>query len=425
MALTKNSSRAWACCFTVTAVCMLAQVFSKKYSPVVSMLMEQFDITLTMSSLIVSAINLGAVVLAIPSGYLASKFGVKKILLAALAMLAGGGIISVLAPNYAFFLGGRLIEGFGLAFTMVLGPAVMVQYFTSDKVGMPMGIQATWSPIGTIIALNVGTIIVPSFGWQGMWWFTIAAAVVLAVLVWFILPKDEATLADVKGKKSKADDDPNAPKIRTIDVFKNPAVWCLAFIMFGYTFINQGVTNYGPLYLTEAAGYTDAMANLVSSMTPAGKILGALCAGAIMLKLSKPKLLIGTLAGLLVIASVVWFYDTGTPWVLIVATFVALGFVQCFVPPTVNATVPDVLLDVRFAAVAMGVVITIQKLGSTIAAPVITAAVDATGTWVAAGVVTAIAVGLSTIAAIILFRIAKKNVVAKQAENETVCIANE
>lgn len=395
-AIEKNSGLAWAAAITITLACTASAIVSNKFSPALTTLMDTFNITLTESSLLSSVVSIGGIVMALLSGAVATKIGNKKMCLIGILCLIVGSIIGLLTPNYIVLLLSRVIEGFGNAFMMVLGPSVIAKMFTKDKVGLPMGIQGVWNPLGGFLVLTLGAPIMAAASWQGLWWFGLILSIIVFVLVWFFVPED----SDIdEGDKR---DGAASKGVNLVEVLKNPAVWLLALVMAGYTVTSVGVQGFAPVYLQQAAGYTQQDASLVSSILPFGKMVGSILAGALMIKFRKKQ---NILVIILVIVAILSFFlfrfTADTSVFFIMGFFLITGTIMLFTPPTAQSLNPELLTDPRAVAMSMGVIVFLQNIASFFAPTLITGSVEASGgDWSSAGVVVTICVVIAIAGAV-------------------------
>lgn len=124
-------------------------------------------------------------------GALSDRFGRKPLLLAGLVLAAAGSVLSALAPTLALLTLARVLQGAGSAAGLVLGRAMVQDFFTGPErtrmmamVGMVMGVVP---PAATLLGGHLHV----SLGWRANFVVVAVFAVVLFVAAWRGLPARE------------------------------------------------------------------------------------------------------------------------------------------------------------------------------------------------------------------------------------------
>ncbi len=101
------------------------------------------------------------------AGFLADRFGIKKIYLGGLSIFILGSILCGIAPNLWWLIAARALQGFGGGATMPLGIALLLTVFPAEEQGLALGIFG----IAALVAPALGPIL---GGWlvdQNLWRF--------------------------------------------------------------------------------------------------------------------------------------------------------------------------------------------------------------------------------------------------------------
>src|SRR5579875_1743710 len=88
--------------------------------------------------------------LVIPGGALGDRFGRKGVLLAGLAVFAGGALLSALAPDVAVMLAGRAVTGVGAAAVLPNTLAVLLHAVPPERRGPTTATWASMTGIGGV-----------------------------------------------------------------------------------------------------------------------------------------------------------------------------------------------------------------------------------------------------------------------------------
>ena len=174
----------WIMLMALFLAAVAAPVNQYKVPPVMPVLMDVFGLDLTSANLLMSVFSVAGLVLAIPAGLIVQRIGPKRSGLIAIVSVILGSALGALSGGAAMLLASRAIEGLSFVLMMVVAPALIAVWFTSEERGVPMGIFAIWVPAGSMIMLNIAPALVAQFGWQSVWWFGCAYGVMAFLVFW-------------------------------------------------------------------------------------------------------------------------------------------------------------------------------------------------------------------------------------------------
>ncbi|MEI3232627.1 MAG: MFS transporter [Gordonibacter pamelaeae] len=146
-------------------------------------IMANMDMDASSASWLMSIFTFVGIVLALPTGALAKKFGPKTMLLAAAAIIAAGSLLGAFAGNGMVLIVSRAIEGVAFIFVTICGPLAVQKYVAPDKIGSATGIWALWVCLGSVVGGVLTPTLYASTGFVGVWVIYAAAAVVFAIVV--------------------------------------------------------------------------------------------------------------------------------------------------------------------------------------------------------------------------------------------------
>ena len=130
-------------------------------------LRAEFGATLNDSQWIISIYVLSLGICTPLSGYLADRFGIKRVYLGGLAIFVIGSFLCGIAPNLWFLIGARALQGFGGGVALPLGIALLLSSFPVAEQGAALGFFG----IAALTAPAVGPLL---GGWlvdQNLWRF--------------------------------------------------------------------------------------------------------------------------------------------------------------------------------------------------------------------------------------------------------------
>ncbi len=118
-------------------------------------LQQEFGATLNDAQWIISIYVLALGISTPLSGYLADRFGAKRVYLGGLFIFVVGSLLGGVAPNLGFLVVARAIQGFGGGIALPLGAALLLSTFPVEEQGSALGIFG----IASLVAPAVGPIL--------------------------------------------------------------------------------------------------------------------------------------------------------------------------------------------------------------------------------------------------------------------------
>lgn len=363
--------KAWAVMWAAYLASVAVSLNQFKVPPVMQVLLDELHVDMATGGWFMSVFAVAAVILAIPAAVLLSRLGPKLSGLVALGCTILGCVIGALAQGSAVMLAGRLIEGIGLGLIGVVAPAVISIWFEPQERGLPMGIWASWLPVGSFIMFNLANPLQNAFGWPGIWWFG-AIFALIAFLVYgavVTMPKKE------EGPQQGPSDE---PQVSLTQGFSSVNAWLLAVAFGGFNFGFIGYNTWAPSFLSQVHGVEPSVASFYASLMLLAVIPANVLAGWVLDRTKNRKVV---LAVALALAGIIlaWCFRLGS--VSIVALYmIGLGLVAGFIPTCIFTLAPDTMPRPELAGLALGIVNLGQNLGMLIAPPLIGMAV-AGGSW--------------------------------------------
>jgi MFS family permease len=159
---------AWVVLFVVFMASVAAPLNQFKVPPMMPVLIDTFRVDLTMAGLLMSIFAVTGFILAIPGGFIFQKLGAKVTGLMAAGCLVIGAVLGALSTTAGLLLTSRVIEGVGMGLIAVVAPAVIAMWFPAERRGTPMGLWATWVPVGSVLMFNLAPALGLNYGWQAV-----------------------------------------------------------------------------------------------------------------------------------------------------------------------------------------------------------------------------------------------------------------
>ncbi len=127
---------------------------------------EQFGGRINDSQWVISIYVLSLGISTPLAGFLADRFGEKKIYLSALGLFAAGSFLCGLAPSLPLLIAARAVQGIGGGIAMPLGIALLLQAFPFQEQGMALGIFGIAALVAPAIGPILGGYLVVHDAWR-------------------------------------------------------------------------------------------------------------------------------------------------------------------------------------------------------------------------------------------------------------------
>ncbi|HSW38609.1 MAG TPA: MFS transporter [Acidobacteriota bacterium] len=371
---------AWVVLFAVYMATMAAPLNQMKVPPVLTVLMDAFQMDYGRAGDLMSIFSILGFVLALPAGFILLKIGIKKTGLIAVGALLIGTVLGALADTIFMLFAGRFIEGAGMGLLMVAAPAAISVWFPAAKRAMPMGLWASCVGVGSIAALNFAPVLEKAHGWQAVWWagaiFAGVAFVLFAIL--FRMPKRDEINEPIEDNRAKKAD---APLPSLSKAMANPSLWMIAFAFGCFNLTVMAWSTFYPNFLEVVRGYTAAQAGFLTSLIMAVAIFSAPAGGYISDRIGSRKKMIIIPFVALGLMFLFPFHLTG--WGIPVLMLIT-GLLVGPIAPVCLAAVPEIMKAPQLIGIGMGVAALCQNLGMFIGPMIFGRLVESTG-WAMSG----------------------------------------
>jgi predicted MFS family arabinose efflux permease len=251
-------SAGWLLPFGATLIAMFAlQLSNLGFSPLLPSIQQEFGMSFTQLGLFTGLYGLLAMLLSVPAGVSARRFGEKRVLGLGLLGVAAGSVMLGEAWSFesALTFRGLTIFGYRFAFVSVL-IAVALTAPTALR-GRTMGVLGATSALASVIGAPLGGVLVGEFGWRvAILGYAAMAVVGATVFSMFYRPTSDAT-PNVHA--------PPAHGSASRSAFLSPVVWMLALIVGLGGFGQFTVTYFVPSVANALYGLDARAAGLIIS----------------------------------------------------------------------------------------------------------------------------------------------------------------
>jgi len=306
----------WILPFGVTLVAMFAlQLSNLGFSPLLPSIQHEFSMSYTQLGTFTGMYGLLAMILSVPAGVTARRFGEKRVLALGLMGVTAGSLLlgEAWSAGSAIAFRGVTIFGYRFAFVSVLIAVALTA--PSSLRGRTMGVVGATSSLASVIGAPLGGILVREFTWRDAILGYAAMAAFGAVLFWsFYRPAPDA---DALRSDHRESDGSSA--------FMSPVVWTLALIVGLGGFGQFTVTYFVPSVAAAVYGLDAAAAGVIISTGYVTAIVMNLGVGWLADRFNKV-LVLGGVFVLLAMASASLSVEHLFTFRVATATVIGLGF---------------------------------------------------------------------------------------------------
>lgn len=303
-----------------------------------SFLIEDLDIDYTRFGLLIGLYHLPGIALALPGGLLGRRFGDKRVVVAALALMAIGGLMTGVNHSYTIAFSGRLLSGVGAVVLNVLLTKMVADWFAGREIVTAMAILVSSWPLGISLGLISLGALATVTSWKLVMHLTAVVCLFSLVLMLAFYRTPSAVANDQKSESARL-------KFSSLEL----GLLMLAGIV--WTLFNVGfvsLPSFAPQFLT-STGYSLAGAGFLVSLVTWLVIPAVQLGGYIAERLRRPNVIMVSCflgSGLAICLLPYW----SSP----LALFIALGLL--FGPPAgLIMALPTEVLRPENRAAGMGI----------------------------------------------------------------------
>lgn len=339
-------------------------------APLLPLIIDDFGVNRATASLLIALALLIHSFFGLPGGFLAVRFGLKRIYFLSWFMIGLSGL-SVAAPNFVTLLILRLAYGVGFgAIIPATGPLLM-QWFRPREITIMNGLDIAALSLGVALSVSVAAPLADAMGWQST--LSVFGGIALSgAVAWGLLGRVTSASQAVRAGISLRD---------VWEILRNKTILLLvaadALVFMQYT----ALTSWLPTFYNEARGWSLTQAGFVTGLLPFVGVFAVLMGGFLPLRFASRKpffILPGLLLGLGGLGSFLIDNTFG-----IYFSVILLGVGSWSYAPTLLSLPMEIPgMTPEKVAVVWGTFVTVSGIGMFISPIVVGAIRDATGTFV-------------------------------------------
>ena len=338
-----------------------------KLAPSMARLIEVFSLTISEAGILASAFTLIAVFVGIFAGGLMAAAGARRVMLTAILLAVIGSLVSLVGSSFAMLLAGRTLEGLSLISIAVAGPTLLIEHTHNANRGWVMGIWGGFMPLGNLLGVMAGPLLLGNFDWQGVWLASTLFAGLVGFLAFWMIPADA-----------------NPPRLRfdkgAIGAALRLPVLVGIGICFGcHSLIFQVVLQFTPFFVQQQGGSLLLGALLIAGFCLVN-FFGNSESGRLIQRGFKPINLI-LFTFLTIPAYIVMIFLPDSPAWLMLLGLLGLAIHTGLTPPSFFYLVGQIIRQPSQTPVFMAYMMQIQGLGMLIGPAMLGWSVDRLGGW--------------------------------------------
>jgi len=278
----------WTIVLWLFLIGVLAYMDRSNFSVSVPLIMKEFALDPVQIGLIMSGFTIGYTILNFPGGFIAHKYGGRKVLTWIVLVWS----LMTIATGFAWSFMSLII--IRIIFGMCEGPHFPATAKLTDmwvrpaERGTATGLWVAALPCGVIFGNILCSWIASEWGWRAVFYSTGLAGLIVTYLSWVILrdkPEEHSWVskgeADMiaKSQNQKQAAANNASGMTALQVIMNPWSWVISLIFFAAGLSFWGNLNWLPTYFMKARGYNLIKSGFMASIPWVLFFAGSLIAG--------------------------------------------------------------------------------------------------------------------------------------------------
>ena len=343
-----------------------------KLPPALPALQAELGLSLMEAGFLLSMVQLAGLALAVFMGVWADGMGLKRSMVRGLLLLALSSAVGGLATSVAVLLVCRALEGLGLLLVALPAPAMIRRLVPPQQLSGMLGVWGAYMPTGTALALLVGPLFIPAWGWQAWWWLFALVSLAMALWIARAIPSDPPAQAKREGGGM-------LQRLRRTLGARGPWLVALTFGLYSGQWL--AVVGFLPS-IYAAAGVGGALLGVLTALAAAVNMGGNMASGRLLQRGWLPRSTLWLGFGAMALGSTLAFaaFTEGWPW-LRFAGVLLFSCVGGLVPGTLFSLAVRLAPGEQQVAATVGWVQQLSALGQFIGPPTAAALAARSGGW--------------------------------------------
>jgi len=314
----RETQARWLLPFAATLIAMFTlQLSNLGFSPLLPSIQQEFGMSYTQLGLFTGLYGLLAMLLSVPAGVSARRFGEKRVLGLGLLGVAAGSVMLGEAWSFGSALTFRGLTIFGYRFAFVSVLIAVALTAPASLRGRTMGILGATSALASVVGAPLGGLFVDEFGWRLAILGYAVMAVLGATVFWLFYRPTSNDSTGIHERHARSGGSRSA--------FLSPVVWMLALVVGLGGFGQFTVTNFVPSVANALYGLDAKAAGVIISTGYLTAIAVNLGVGLLADRFNK-LIVLGTVFVMLAVASSSLAIENALTFRVATAAVIGLGF---------------------------------------------------------------------------------------------------
>jgi MFS family permease len=309
-------------------------------------------------------------------GLLADGMGLRRSMVRGLCLLALASGLGAFATSVTALLALRAIEGLGFLLVALPAPALIRRLVPPAQLPGMLGVWGAYMPTGTALALLVGPLFIPAWGWSAWWGLFAGVSLAMAAALLRAVPADPVAAhpRPTHGVGLGA-----WQRLRSTLGARGPWLVALTFGMYSGQWL--AVVGFLPS-IYAAAGVSGALLGVLTALAAAVNIAGNMASGQLLQRGWEPRSTLWLGFGAMALGSTLAFstFTEGQPWLRYAGVLVFSGL-GGLVPGTLFSLAVRLAPGEQQVASTVGWVQQLSALGQFVGPPVVAALAARAGGW--------------------------------------------
>jgi sugar phosphate permease len=232
---------------------------------------KDFNLSPTVMGVVLSSFFAGYALMQLPGGWLADKFGSRKVIAIAILFWSLFTVLTGMAWSLMSMIMIRFMFGLGEGGYPAASSKAIADVFPKEERTSAQTIMMSSNSLGGVIAPLIATPLLVWIGWQNLFIAIGLLGVFVAALLWYYL--------NPKNMQVEIVDEETVQKASFKDVLKIRTSWQLAIMWFGVSTVVWGLISWMPPYLVNVRGLDLMSMGMLSSIPALAGAVGVIIGG--------------------------------------------------------------------------------------------------------------------------------------------------
>lgn len=232
---------------------------------------KDFNLSPAVMGIVLSSFFAGYALMQLPGGWLADKFGSRKVIAIAILFWSLFTVLTGMAWSLMSMIIIRFMFGLGEGGYPAASSKAIADVFPKEERTSAQTIMMSSNSLGGVIAPLIATPLLVWVGWQNLFISIGLAGVLVAALLWYYLNPTNMQVERV--------DEETDQKASFKDVLKMRTSWQLAIMWFGVSTVVWGLISWMPPYLVNVRGLDLMSMGMLTSIPALAGALGVVIGG--------------------------------------------------------------------------------------------------------------------------------------------------